>query len=164
MPTSDFHFHSHLCSVYTCMHACTHTMDTCTHRDMQAHICIITTEGEGVGSTLERPTQLLGLVRIWINILGRYTRGQTEMISLPLVRHQNPAFLERLVSCTTQSPLPILKEDPLSLSLPSPSLVFRTSWSYIKSTVHMSCKFSILCNFTYMHVLILVIHCHSPLF
>lgn len=64
-----------LIAVYTCMHACTHAMDTCTHRNVQAHKCIITTESKGVGSTLERPTQLLGLVRIWINILGRYTRG-----------------------------------------------------------------------------------------
>jgi hypothetical protein len=56
--------------------------------------------------------------------------------------------------------LPILRKYPLSL--PSLSLVFRTSWPCINSTVDMSCQFFILCNSIYIHVLILVIHRHPP--
>ena len=114
---------------------------------MQAHICIKPTGSEGIGYTLERSTQLRGLVRNWINILGRYMIGRgldsNDFTFISPVQH---------------SPLC----PSWGSTLPSLSLVFRTSWPCINSTVNMSCQFSILCNSIYIYVLILVIHRHSP--
>lgn len=88
-------------------------------------------------------------------------RAGQKRLSLSLVSQQNPAFLERSVSCITQSFSSVLGKDfdivPLFPSYPLPPLPCSTESEPHAPTsrLQLTCPRNVLCNFIYMHVPVL---------